>query len=768
MCSFLELPEDIHLYLCKSLYPRHINNLIQTCRTLQHRLDRELWRLGTATAEDRTITLLDAASRHSLTSVQRLFKLSVDYDLSISDDAVHRALRIAAKGGHEDLVAFLLTKGVDYSHEERYRNHGTSWEMAKEPSALQNAAEQGHLGIVCLLLKHGATVFDKTLALNLAITAKHEDVVSMLLDSTDPDYSDLVRSALEYGSLEAAITCKNEHIFSMLLDCDIDINRPAPQGTLPLLSAVRSGWVWAVKKLLSRGANLELTDEYGNTALHGATGFGETPNRVEIVRLLLESGSDLTCENRDAETPVSYAIEAQHYTLLKLWITEYGLSVDTIKSKEALLCVAAKNNDKDLTARLLQLGVDVNTGQWDLSDTWPALYFAVIENHTEIMELLVSNGAALDSFPGNQLSAVMDIGIMELSGSQATVMYPVSESNLPTPLHVALWKGHVAAAEWLLHKGADLNRVASRIYEVDGSGSSVEVRWTSMHFAAIGGMETLELVMRHGHHEVPWGAGPFASLWVSAIDGQGSTDKCLLSAVYDLCHDSKTGEYLDPVHLKTFELRGWMKVPTLHAAFEIAGLDIGAKDESGKTLLHYAAMSDNLPVIEYLLEHDAPVAQLDIQHRTALYYAAWRGSPKAVRMLLAHGANSKLTVTLPREHQPIWACLSTLVNSPVYSATQVAHAAGQALEILEQLVKDGVDINMACEGRTLLHEVLWGETRHPEPLVRLLLRLGAEPNAVDGHGDTAVQLAEKRGWDQVVDLLLRAAGGLEIEPLDAN
>ncbi|KAL4999735.1 hypothetical protein BDV10DRAFT_51977 [Aspergillus recurvatus] len=63
MSTFLELPGNIQLYLCKIIYARDINNLAQTCRTLHLRLNWELLKPGIATVQYLSSTLRDAASR---------------------------------------------------------------------------------------------------------------------------------------------------------------------------------------------------------------------------------------------------------------------------------------------------------------------------------------------------------------------------------------------------------------------------------------------------------------------------------------------------------------------------------------------------------------------------------------------------------------------------------------------------------------------------------------------------------------------------------
>ena len=80
-------------------------------------------------------------------------------------------------------------------------------------------------------------------------------------------------------------------------------------------------------KLLKAGVNVNETNQpYGDTPLHNAAGNG----RLELSRLLLDSGADPTIQNSYGETAAEYANQADHAEVLKL-IQEAEVQIDTIK-----------------------------------------------------------------------------------------------------------------------------------------------------------------------------------------------------------------------------------------------------------------------------------------------------------------------------------------------------------------------------------------------------------------------------------------------------
>lgn len=67
-----------------------------------------------------------------------------------------------------------------------------------------------------------------------------------------------------------------------------------------------------IKKLLSKGANINAQDHVGNTPLHCATDFCD----IQIVKFLCDHGSNTSIENNDKKTPVDLAIELDKLEIL--------------------------------------------------------------------------------------------------------------------------------------------------------------------------------------------------------------------------------------------------------------------------------------------------------------------------------------------------------------------------------------------------------------------------------------------------------------------
>jgi ankyrin repeat protein len=64
-----------------------------------------------------------------------------------------------------------------------------------------------------------------------------------------------------------------------------------------------------VKLLISRGANVNVTNEAGNTPLHWAALLGHTA----VVRCLLEAHANVTLQNKAGRTAMEEALSKQDY-----------------------------------------------------------------------------------------------------------------------------------------------------------------------------------------------------------------------------------------------------------------------------------------------------------------------------------------------------------------------------------------------------------------------------------------------------------------------
>lgn len=142
-------------------------------------------------------------------------------------------------------------------------------------------------------------------------------------------------------------------------------------------------------------------------------------------------------------------------------------------------------------------------------------------------------------------------------------------------------------------------------------------------------------------------------------------------------------------------------------------LSLTSSFETGRTLLHRAAMKGHVRLIELLLERGADIQEKDCWGNLPLHAAAACGQTKAVEYLLASGAS--------REAK----------NES--GLTPLAAAAGKGqLETAEFLISRGADVNARDDvGLPVLFAAL------PYPaIINLLIDRGAEVDALDSGGWT--------------------------------
>lgn len=194
------------------------------------------------------------------------------------------ALVEAALNGHEDVVQILLSSGARINFSAPFGGD----------NALGAAIRSGNLSLVQFLLQEGADInafsgAENATALVMASKKGSEAIVRRLLDS-----GAFVNTRFRrYGgtALYAASEQGNSSIVRLLLAEGAELN---PEGSLDegaeLFVASELGHIEVVRLLLGRGANVNaLGGPYGQTPLEVAYKYG----RSAIVQLLLNNGAIL-------------------------------------------------------------------------------------------------------------------------------------------------------------------------------------------------------------------------------------------------------------------------------------------------------------------------------------------------------------------------------------------------------------------------------------------------------------------------------------------
>jgi hypothetical protein len=113
-------------------------------------------------------------------------------------------------------------------------------------------------------------------------------------------------------------------------------------GSTPLHKAASRGHVDIARLLLEYGADPNVRDEYGWTPLHNAAYRGH----VDVVAHLLERGADPNAEDKDGSTPLHKAASRGHVDVVRL-LLEHGAD-PTVKNKDGatpLDIARARGND---------------------------------------------------------------------------------------------------------------------------------------------------------------------------------------------------------------------------------------------------------------------------------------------------------------------------------------------------------------------------------------------------------------------------------------
>lgn len=232
-----------------------------------------------------------------------IVELLLEYkaDVNLFETSNATALHSAAENGDEKMMHILLRHGADINS----TNH-----FAQTPLCL--AAYEGHCGIINILLDHGAI---------------------MGFPNLDKDH---LASECWFPPLHASVEVfeegdKSTAALELLISRGAEVNMLDGSGETALHWAASFGANSMIRALLEHGADVNRPNLDGNTALHIAA---EHTEQVDTIRILLDRGADWRLTTRIGFTPLQLARECGHEDNVR-FLEQHIASVDPLSADES-------------------------------------------------------------------------------------------------------------------------------------------------------------------------------------------------------------------------------------------------------------------------------------------------------------------------------------------------------------------------------------------------------------------------------------------------
>ncbi len=198
------------------------------------------------------------------------------------------------------------------------------------------------------------------------------------------------------------------------------------------------------------------------------------------------------------------------------------------------------------------------------------------------------------------------------------------------------------------------------------------------------------------------------------------------------------------------------------------GTDVNQQSNKGKTALMFAASEGHADVARTLIEHGAKVDIADHYGTTALIVASTSGNDEIVALLLEHNANPIVrdeSGSAPLVNAVYFGHTKTvkllLAKEKMAPKKNLDKQAGEELlllasglghnDIISLMINYGISANArGLKQRTAL---MAAAAFNRLETVKILLAKGANPDARDEDGNTASDVANDRGNNEIVALL---------------
>ena len=408
------------------------------------------------------------------------------------------------------------------------------------------------------------------------------------------------------------------------------------------------------------------------------------------------------------------------------------------------LQAAACRGHLEVLQVLLTAGADVAISGGDYGN---ALQGACSYGHRRCAALLIMNGADVNAKGGEHATALHGAAFIGHESIAALLIENGAEIDSfddqhSTPLLCAAREGHYETVRLLLQHGADC-----MIQDQGG--------WTALDECAPAGFDSIVRMLIDHHPPIIYSKdkNDYTALHHTAPQHHNSTVKILLNAGMEI--DARNCYGRTPI----FQAVGSGHEETIRVFVE-KGANVNAIDNEGWSVLHVAVFHERITVAALLLDHGAKI-NCDADGITPLHIAALRKNIDLVELLLEYEADVNIgngfvgtayNFLQLHEQGDVFNVLQSLsVETPAGTITGLRIAVCAKSEAkIRRLLELGADINAKDEGG--MTALLWASQMDSPSIMKILLDNGADPNVRSDWGYTPMSWV--RGNAELEEMLL--------------
>lgn len=402
------------------------------------------------------------------------------------------------------------------------------------------------------------------------------------------------------------------------------------------------------------------------------------------------------------------------------------------------LIVAIGHRQKSAALRLIRAGANVKR---KTKEGYTALHYAALLNQSEICHALISAGASIESKAKNNQTPLLAAAAGGSLHAAGTLLErganPYAERKRGGALAAAAMSGKNKVVQLLLSRKLDQKTINLGLAAAASNG-----RLHITRLLLANGADP-SYVTTHEKERLP-------ILFLAAGAGYESTALALVD------HGASV-HVIGPNSGSLLHLASIVGMPGFAQRLLEEGVKVHPTLEGGHTSLHLAASEGNARIAELLLSAGADIEAVNDMEETPLLVASAAGHLEVVKRLLAHGADVKAGNT---NHATALLLADTLqrfaiVEGPFPEA--IAHYQSSAAKIVEALLMVGADPNARnLNGQTALHiAAVFGDVASARILVQARTRLDVSDTNDRTSWETAQAFWPDGGAQTLFDDLLK-------------